>query len=71
MMNGPMKIYRNREHYKNGRSESTRDGENSTENSGNGKSLNLSSQIQYVFCTGYGVSQADIENYCTIQPVKL
>ena len=46
---------RKRESQKIGRSQRTRDGENSTGNIGNGKSLTLYSQIQSELCTDFGM----------------
>ena len=51
---------RRRESYKNVRSQGTRDGENSTGNSGSEKSLTLSSHIQFALCTDCGLSHSDI-----------
>ena len=48
------------ESYKNGKYQITRDGENSTGNSGSGKSLTLSSHMQSALCTDCRMSQADI-----------
>ena len=50
---------RKRESQKIGRSQRTRDGENSTRNSGSGKILTLSSKMQSEFCTDCGMSQDD------------
>ena len=47
---------RNREAYKKGRSQSTRDCGNSTGSSGSGKCLIMCSQIQPTFCTDGGMS---------------
>ena len=43
-----------------GNSQRTRDGENSTENSGSVKSLTMSSQIQSALSTDFGMSQDEI-----------
>ena len=60
MMNGLNKIIVRYNTKKNGRYQRTRSGENSTGNSGSGKSLTLSSHMQSALCTDCGMSQADI-----------
>ena len=55
-MNGPNKN-RGIKKPKKGRLNKTRDGENSTGNSGNGKILTLSSQMQSALCTDGVMSQ--------------
>ena len=52
---------RNREAYKKGRFQRTRDGENSTGNSGSGKILTLSSHMKSELCNHCGMSQADMK----------
>ena len=52
---------RKREAYKNVRPHRTRDSENSTGNNGSGKILTLSSHMQSVLCTDFGMYQVDIK----------
>ena len=51
---------RKREDYKKVWYQNTRDGENLIGNSGSGKSLNLSSHMQFLLCTHCGTEQSDI-----------
>ena len=53
---------RNRESYKSGRSQRTRDGKKLNVNSGRGKILNLSSKIKSALCTVCEISQDDINH---------
>ena len=52
--------HRKREVYKKGRYLRNRDGKNSTGNSGSGKCLTLSSQMQSSLCTDYLMYQSGI-----------
>ena len=57
---------RKREAYKNGRSQCTRDCENSTGSGGNGKILTLYSQMHSALFTDCGMSQSEIKNCWTL-----
>ena len=61
MMNGLKKNRVREKPKKKGRSQHTKDVENSTGNGESGKSLTLSSNIQSALCTECGMSQSNIK----------
>ena len=62
---------RKRKSYTKGRSQTTRDCKESTGNSGNGKSLTLSSQIKLKLFTDCGISRSKKYIYWDLEPAEI